>query len=67
MQVYYDDIRRLRKLKKMTTLDLAAKSGVSKTTINDIENYRVVPTVETICKLASALECDPQDLFKCNR
>jgi transcriptional regulator with XRE-family HTH domain len=65
MKVYYDKLRRIRKGKKLTIEELATNSGVSKTTISDIENYQVVPTVETICKLAKALECEPQDLFDC--
>lgn len=47
----------------MTLRELEEKSGISRATINNIENGVANPTVEIICKLAIALDCAPQDLF----
>lgn len=47
----------------MSTDRLAKLSGVGKTTINDIENYRHDPTVKTLCMLAEALETVPESLY----
>ena len=42
---------------------LAELSGVSKSTINNIENNRYEPTLLTICMLAEALNASPEDLY----
>lgn len=47
----------------MTLRELEDKSGVSRATINNIENGIGNPTVEIICQLAVALKCSPYDLF----
>lgn len=54
------DIRTKRKLSER---ELAAKSGVSKSQINNIENGLKHPTVYTLCLLSLALEASPYDLF----
>ena len=54
------DIRTDRKLSER---ELAAKSGVSKSQINNIENGLKHPTVYTLCLLSLALEVSPYDLF----
>lgn len=56
-------IYEIRRKKKMSTDRLAKLSGVGKTTINDIENYRHDPTVKTLCMLAEALETVPESLY----
>ena len=43
--------------------ELADKSGVSKSHINDIENGNTHPTVYTLCLLSLALGVDPCSLF----
>ncbi len=40
--------------------------GVSKSTINNIENNRYEPTLLTICMLAEALQVAPEDLYSYN-
>jgi transcriptional regulator with XRE-family HTH domain len=51
-----DNIKRLRRANNISTRDLAAKTGVSKTTINEIERNIVTnPTLETLQKIADAL------------
>lgn len=47
----------------MTLRELEEKSGISRATINNIENNLANPSVEVICKLAIALDCSPCDLF----
>lgn len=43
--------------------DLAEASGVSKSTINNIENGIKHPTVYTLCLLSLALDVSPYELF----
>lgn len=49
--------------RNMSSRDLAKASGVSKSTINNIENGRYDPTVKTLCLLAGALKTTPEKLF----
>jgi putative transcriptional regulator len=56
-------IKKLRKEKNLTQLKLAEKSGVSRTTINEIENCKVEPTGKTIIKIANALDTPVQQIF----
>lgn len=52
-----------RTAKGMSLRKLAELSGISKSTIDDIENQKQNATVLTICMLADALNVDPCDLF----
>ena len=52
------NIKRERIHQKLTMEELSAKSGVSQKHISNIENAKVVPTVETLEKLARALGFD---------
>lgn len=56
-------INHIRVSKNMSVRDLAAKSGVSKSQINNIENGCKHPTVYTLCLLSLALEVTPYELF----
>lgn len=47
----------------MSLRQLEDLSGISKATINRIENQQYNPTVLTICILAEALDISPYDLF----
>lgn len=42
---------------------LAEKSGISKSEINNIENGKRSPTLDTLKKLADALGCRIEDLY----
>lgn len=42
---------------------LAKLSGLSKTTINDIENGKLSPTVDELYMLSIPLECRIEDLY----
>ncbi|MBW1979987.1 MAG: helix-turn-helix transcriptional regulator [Deltaproteobacteria bacterium] len=48
-------VRELRQKNKYTLQDIAAKTGLSKPFLSQIENDRVVPPVATLLKLARAL------------
>lgn len=53
-----------RTKQKLSVRQLADKSGVSKTQINDIENGNTHPTVYTLCLLSLALGLKPCSLFE---
>lgn len=53
----------IRSGKGISSRKLAELSGVSKSTINNIENNRFEPTLRTICMLAQALQVSPEDLY----
>ena len=54
----------IRTAKGMSIRKLAELSGVSKTTINDIENNRHDPTLYTLCMIAAALQVAPEQIYK---
>lgn len=53
----------MRTSKGYSVRKLAEKSGVSKTAINNIENHKRSPSLETLKKLADALGCRIEDLY----
>ena len=55
----------IREKKRLSTRELAARSGVSRSHIQRIEAGEANPTIETMCKLAKALEVSVHDLFSC--
>ena len=48
---------------KMTQEDLSIKLGVSRQTINSIENNKYFPSLELGLKLSKIFECNVDDLF----
>lgn len=52
-----------RMKKDMSSRKLASLSGISKSTINNIENNRYDPTIRTLCQIAAALRTKPEKLF----
>lgn len=52
-----------RTKQNLSDRQLADKSGVSKSQINNIENGNTHPTVYTLCLLSLALGVDPCSLF----
>ncbi len=57
-------IRYLRKTHQLTIKQLAAGSGLSPNAISLVERGRVAPTVETLCKIASALGVSASSLLQ---
>lgn len=53
----------VRKYRRMTLVGLAEKSGISKTTLNNIENEKVWPTILQLEQIAKALHVHINDLF----
>lgn len=56
-------IQDLRNKKGYSLRVLAEMSGVSKNTIHEIENNRSNPTLDTLNKIARALNVDPKKLL----
>ncbi|GKX30569.1 hypothetical protein SH1V18_30490 [Vallitalea longa] len=56
-------IREIRELRKYNKSQLAKKAGISKATISKIENYKESPTIETLEKIAIALDVKISDLL----
>lgn len=54
----------LRTTKGYSLRELEEISGVSKTTINNIENGKANPTIETLLLLAKALNVELSALFE---
>jgi transcriptional regulator with XRE-family HTH domain len=57
-------IRYLRKANQLTIKQLAAGSGLSANAISLVERGEVAPTVETLCKIASALGVSASSLLQ---
>lgn len=59
-----ENIREIRKLKGMTQKELGNKLGISQSAINQFENNKTAPKLQTIEKLAIALEVSMHDILK---
>lgn len=59
-------LKEMRLNRGLSQLKLAELSKVSYGYISELENGKKSPTVETVCKLAKALDCKPEELFKCD-
>jgi transcriptional regulator with XRE-family HTH domain len=57
-------VRELRQKNRYTLQDLAAKTGLSKPFLSQIENHHVVPPVATLLKLARALSVNMGYFFQ---
>jgi transcriptional regulator with XRE-family HTH domain len=57
-------LRTIRNQKSLTQDQLSEKSGVEQSTISGIETGRIKrPAWEIVCKLARALDTNPEELF----
>ena len=56
-------IREVRENKGLTQAELAALVGVSRKTINTVENGVFIPSTVIALKLAAALRCQVEELF----
>lgn len=52
-----------RHKQRMSQAELAAATEVSADTIGKYERGVGMPTLKTICTIADALKCEPNDLF----
>ena len=55
-------IRKQRKLQKMKSTDLAARAGISRTHLSQIEGGHKAPSMETFIKIVNILDV-PADIF----
>ena len=62
-KTFAKNLKRLREDKHMSQMDLADITGLSHNFINEIENEKKWPSVETIAKLVKALSVEPYRLF----
>lgn len=56
-------LKDIRSARNLTQADLAVMAGVSRKTINTIENEVFVPSTLLALKLAEVLDCRVEDLF----
>lgn len=59
-----EKLKELRNLNNISLRSLSEKSGISKSTLSDIENNKTNPTTNTLKKIAGAFNIDVEDLFK---
>lgn len=62
MSLLSENLRRLRRAKRLRQLDVARATGLSEIYISKIECERIVPTDETIDRLAEAVGVDRETL-----
>lgn len=58
-----DRLREMRKKKKLSQGDIEKRTGLLRCYISRVENGLTVPAIETLEKLACALECPLYQLF----
>jgi transcriptional regulator with XRE-family HTH domain len=54
----------IRREKKITLVQLAELTGISKTTLNEFENERRMPNLEQLERIAMALDMRMSDLYE---
>ncbi len=59
-----ETIRNVRKSKGFSIMKVKELTGLSKSTISDLENDKSSPTADTLQKIAIALEVSVEDFFK---
>lgn len=57
------NIKRIRKAKKMTMMEVADRFGVSHQQISNFETGKCLPRPQNLCDLAEVLGCDVFDFF----
>lgn len=57
-----DNIQRLRKERKLTQASLAKKANISEISIRKYESGDRAPKIETLIKIAEALDCEVSDI-----
>ena len=58
-----EKLKKLRKSQDLSQLQLAEKSKLDITTINELENGNRQPMLKTVNKIANALSVKPSDLL----
>ncbi|MAP47768.1 MAG: transcriptional regulator [Gammaproteobacteria bacterium] len=60
----FNNLETLRKSSGLTQQDLSEKAGVSRKSINAIENGVYIPSTLLALKIARTLSCSVEDLFQ---
>lgn len=55
-------LREMRLRRALSASELAKRAGVATSTVTDIEDKNAKPRMSTIRRLATALDCAPQDI-----
>jgi transcriptional regulator with XRE-family HTH domain len=63
-ELFSENLKAFRKEKKLSQQDVAERSDMLASTFNRIENMKVVPSIDTVERIASAMEIDFIDLFQ---
>ncbi len=63
-QILSENLKAIRKEKKISQQYIAERSDMLASTYNRIENMKVVPSIETIERIALAIEIPFSDLFQ---
>lgn len=58
-----DKIRKFRKERNISILNLSLESGVSRSHLFYIESKTTIPSLETLTKIAHAMDLQLKDLF----
>lgn len=59
-----DNLKRQRKLADMSQDDVSWRASLHRTEVSQLERGLRVPRIDTVAKLAGALEVDPGELFE---
>ena len=57
-------LRELRRERRLTLRELAARTGLTAGLLSKIENFRTVPSLPVLFSIAAALRCDLGELFR---
>jgi len=63
VNVFRENLRRLRKLSGITQVDMAARLGVTQGAYSKLERGDFVPTIVTVAKVAESLGTQPSALL----
>lgn len=63
-KILADNVRLLRAKKRFSQEAVAELAGIGQNQVSEIENERANPSLDTIIKLANALESSVFELFK---
>ena len=66
-RIVIDNIKRIRKEKRITQEQLAEACSTATSYIGLMETYKNVPKLSTIEKISNALDVEPEILFKKNQ
>lgn len=63
VEAVIDKIRKYRKEKNISILNLSLESGISRSHLFYIESKKTVPSLETLAKIAHAMDLHLKDFF----